>query len=69
MARKVSRKQYPVWICHACGVRYGSWYRNGEYIGPANMYSTCHCGTCDVCEKENITVTEPRDYGHLLNWE
>jgi hypothetical protein len=56
---------YPSWVCHECGVKYGAWYKKGEYVGPKGGCSTCHQGTCGVCKKENVTVTEPRDYGHL----
>ena len=44
---------------------YGAWYKNGTYIGPPNICSTMHLGTCGVCSKTNVAVTEPRDYGYL----
>jgi hypothetical protein len=51
---------YPQWICHECGVKYGK-----KECGVA----TWHQGKCDVCGKEKM-VTEPRDYGHLKDgWE
>jgi hypothetical protein len=29
-----------------------------------------HLDTCGICDKENVVVTEPRDYGHLKkNWD
>lgn len=56
---------YPTWVCHRCGVKYGAWYKNGEYIGPKGSCSTLHMGECGVCGASNVAVTEPRDYGHL----
>lgn len=58
--------QYPTWICHDCGTKYGAWYKKGKYIGPKNHCSTMHMGECDVCGATDVAVTEPRDYGHLL---
>ena len=63
-------KPYPTWICHPCGVQYGSWYKDGEYQGPKNHCSTMHYDTCGVCGKADVVVTEPRDYGHLIDgWD
>jgi hypothetical protein len=62
--KKQKRVNYPAWICHKCGVKYGAWYKNGTYIGPDNC-STHHMGTCGVCGATDVSVTEPRDYGHL----
>ncbi len=30
---------YPTWICHDCGVKYGAWYKKGEYV--VLEYNTC----------------------------
>lgn len=61
--------KYPEWICHKCGVKYGFWYVDGFYKGPEHHYATYHLGKCDICNSLEVSVTEPRDYGHLLNWE
>ena len=29
--------------------------------------ATWHLGRCDICGKEKA-VTEPRDFGHLVEW-
>ena len=64
------RKPYPDWICHPCGMTWGIWYLKGEYVGPSDSCSTMHLDTCGICNKENVSVTEPRDYGHLKkNWD
>ena len=42
------------WICADCGGKYG------KYLPDA---ATWHTGKCDNCGKNNIAVTEPRDYG------
>lgn len=60
---------YPVWICNDCGIKYGAWYRDGDYIGPSSHCATYHVGRCDICKDENVAVTEPRDFGHLLDWD
>ena len=44
------------WVCQDCGMKYGN---------PRNAVSTWHDDTCDVCGKENIPVTEPRDFNYL----
>lgn len=46
----------PTWICHKCGVKYGS-FKAG--------LATWHTDTCDVCGTKT-SCTEPRDYGYLL---
>lgn len=56
---------YPDWICDACGQKYGKWYSRGVYSGPENWYATYHQGKCEVCNAEDIPVTEPRDFGGL----
>jgi len=53
------------WICMACGEKWGLWWVNGVYKGPAHHCATYHEGTCGVCSKTNVIVTEPRDYGYL----
>lgn len=62
-------KKYPDWVCHNCGTKYGRWYATGEYTGPSSHYSTCHYGKCDICKDEGVSVTEPRDYGHIVEWD
>jgi hypothetical protein len=65
-----STKDYPNWICWDCGSKYGSWYQGDTYTGPKYHCSTNHYGTCDVCKRKGISVTEPRDYGHLVKgWD
>lgn len=56
---------YPAWVCYTCGQDYGTWYKKGVYVGPPYHCSTNHMGTCGVCGATNVSVTEPRDYGHL----
>jgi hypothetical protein len=46
----------PAWVCHTCGVKYGS-FRAGQ--------CTWHSAVCDVCGGVHA-VTEPRDFGYLL---
>jgi hypothetical protein len=62
----MKKAKYPTWICHECGTKYGRWYQAGSYTGPANHCSTNHLGTCDVCGATDVSVTEPRDYGGLV---
>jgi hypothetical protein len=59
---------YPDYICNDCGHQYGRWYASGSYTGPSDSCSTYHEGKCDICAKQNVPVTEPRDFGYLLNW-
>lgn len=61
----MTKKAYPQWVCHDCGVKYGKWYDNGSYIGPEAHRATYHVNACDVCGTNPVPVTEPRDYGHL----
>lgn len=49
----------PEWVCAYCGETYGR--------RECNISATWHVGKCDVCEDEPIPVTEPRDYGGLLD--
>ena len=52
--------EYPEWVCINCGIRYGR-----TKCGLA----TWHRGVCDLC-KARADVTEPRDFGGLLNgWQ
>ena len=51
------KKKKISWVCHECGVKHGT--RNP--IG--SRAATYHEDTCDMCGKENVYVTEPRDYG------
>ena len=53
------------WVCMECGEKWGLWWVDGVYKGPAHHYATYHEDTCDVCNKTNVIVTEPRDYGYL----
>lgn len=59
------KTNYPDWVCHTCGMDYGAWYKGGVYIGPPDICSTMHLGTCGVCGATDVAVTEPRDYGYL----
>lgn len=53
---------YPRLICIECGNKYGRGL-NEQHI------STWHEGKCEIC-KESKIVTEPRDFGHLVDgWE
>ena len=52
----MDRLDYPEWICHECGMKYGR-----REPGSA----TWHTGKCDVCG-ETKSVTQPRDFGHLV---
>ena len=58
-------KAFVAWVCDPCGTKHGNWYQDGQYIGPKHHCATCHYGSCDVCGANNVSVTEPRDYGHL----
>lgn len=53
---------YPSWVCYDCGMRLG----RREYGDGEMKSSTWHTGRCDVCG-ETKSVTEPRDFGHLVN--
>lgn len=45
------------WVCDDCGEKYGDM--------PEGHVYTWHYGHCDVCDKDNVPVTEPRDYKYL----
>jgi len=47
----------PSWVCNVCGHKYGSM--------PKGHCATWHKGKCEVCLKDNVYVTEPRDFRHL----
>jgi hypothetical protein len=68
MKLKINAKKLKdaVWVCYSCGTKYGRWYQGDSYSGPAAHCSTNHIGTCDVCGTVDVSVTEPRDYGHLV---
>lgn len=54
MNLKSKSKKYPSWICHDCGIKYGS----------ARFEISCHhMGKCGWCKKYKV-VTEPRDYNY-----
>lgn len=57
--------EQPTWCCKACGEEFGRWYLTGTYQGPLQHVATWHTGTCDVCLRHEIEVTEPRDFGYL----
>lgn len=62
------KPERPTWICQDCGEAYGQWYQ-GNYSGPLKHCATFHLGTCDIC-KNKTSVTEPRDYGHVVrDWK
>lgn len=50
---------YPDWICYECGMKYGR---------SEPRKSTWHIGRCDICG-ETKSVTQPRDFGHLVGME
>jgi hypothetical protein len=55
------KRDYPTWICNDCGVRHCKG-------APEKIYATFHIGTCQCCMVSGIPVTEPRDYGHFVEW-
>lgn len=52
----MEEKKLITWICKECGDRYGR-----RPVGVA----TWHIDICDVCGKESVLVTEPRDFGGI----
>jgi hypothetical protein len=56
------------WVCNDCGVKYGRWYQPGARA-PEISYSTYHLDICDVCGTSDVPVTEPRDFGYLVEIE
>jgi len=70
MVAEKNKPGYPDYVCHTCGMDYGYWYKNGVYVGPPHWCSTMHIGKCGLCGASDVTVTEPRDYGHLCKeWQ
>lgn len=66
MAKRIATEQ-PDWVCDDCGIKYGDWYVNKRNIP---MYcATYHHGTCGVCHREHLPVTEARDFGYLVEWQ
>jgi len=61
-----TKKKIIEWVCDTCGITYGRWYQPGA-IAPKSHCATYHIGTCDMCDATEIPVTEPRDFGHLIN--
>lgn len=55
----------PCWCCDTCGTKFGFWYYTGTYTGPTIHCPTYHIGTCQVCQQNDIAVTEARDFGYL----
>ncbi len=49
---------YPSWICRECGIDFGR--------QPHGHLATFHQGQCGWCEKDDVAVTEPRDYGYPI---
>jgi hypothetical protein len=47
---------YPMWICRGCGKKYGK---------ADILVSSYHMGDrCGWCGRNDVEVTEPRDWGH-----
>ena len=64
-----TKTKYPTWICDDCGVKYGAWYQLGAVV-PKMHCATYHMGECNVCKTKDVPITEPRDYGHLIDgWD
>lgn len=63
MTRPEARRlKYPSWICRDCGDKWGRGFPHGHC-------ATWHPGKCGICGDE-CAVTEPRDYGHLIDgWQ
>ena len=56
----MNNNTYPAWICHDCGSAYGRPRATGS--------STFHSGdACGWCGRDDVIVTEPRDYGYPLH--
>lgn len=62
-------KSYPSWVCNDCGMKHGAWYSQGDYCGPSSHCATYHHGKCEICGDNDVPVTEPRDFGHLVDWD
>ena len=46
----------PQWVCFRCAEDRGA-------TMPKGHVATCHPDTCGICQKENVSCTEPRDFG------
>ena len=46
-----------MFICDICGNKYGTKKPGYE--------ATWHYGKCVICQKENVPVTEKRDFGYI----
>lgn len=68
MKGKKKNKQID-WVCNDCGTKYGVWHQRDQYSGPSSHCATYHINTCDVCGTPDVAVTEPRDFGYLVDWE
>ena len=44
-------------VCVPCGKKYGARPDKGGV-------STFHYGMCDICDRDNVAVTEFRDFGY-----
>lgn len=45
---------YPAWICHECGEKYGRQIKG--------HLATWHHDTCGWCGETDVPCTEPRDF-------
>ena len=50
----------PDWVCFRCADDLGA-------TMPKGHVATWHPDTCGICGKENVSCTEPRDFGILRN--
>lgn len=55
-ARGTAVDDYPAWICRECGHKHGR-----VTDGVATFHTGDECGWCG---RNDIPVTEPRDYGY-----
>lgn len=55
------KRDYPTWICNDCGVKYCKGTSGSKH-------ATFHIGACQCCMASDVPVTEPRDYGHFVEW-
>jgi hypothetical protein len=55
----MNKRPYPEWICSPCGRKHGR-----REAGIASW----HEGVCGLCQAKT-SVTEPRDFGHLKDYE
>lgn len=67
MSDNIAHNQ-PEWCCDACGKAFGCRYRTMG--GLSRWTATYHVGTCGVCGDSQVSVTEPRDFGYLIQgWD